>query len=70
MQVDYRRDEEDSHTALSELHDELELSLIAAERAYINNQYRAGKLKDESRRRIERELDLREAQINNQISGA
>jgi CPA1 family monovalent cation:H+ antiporter len=66
LQVDYRRDDEDSHTALSELHDELEQSLIAAEREYINDLFRAGKLKDEPRRRIERELDLREAQLNNQ----
>ena len=67
-QVDYRRDDEDAHTALSELHDELELSLIAAERDYINGLFRTGKLKDEPRRRIERELDLREAQLNNQRS--
>ena len=64
-QVDYRRDDEAAHTALSELQDELELSLVAAERDYINNLFRAGKLKDESRRRIEYELDLREAQLSN-----
>jgi CPA1 family monovalent cation:H+ antiporter len=39
--------------------------LIAAERQQINDLYRAGKLKDEARRRIERELDLREARLNN-----
>ena len=65
-QVDYRRDDEDAHTALSDLHDELELLLVAAERDYINDLFRDGKLKDEPRRRIERELDLREAQINHQ----
>jgi CPA1 family monovalent cation:H+ antiporter len=44
-----------------DLHDEIELSLIAAERDHINQTFRGGKLTDEARRRIERELDLREA---------
>jgi CPA1 family monovalent cation:H+ antiporter len=44
-----------------DLHDEIELSLIAAERDHINQTFRDGKLTDEARRRIERELDLREA---------
>jgi CPA1 family monovalent cation:H+ antiporter len=47
----------------SALHDEIELLLIAAEREHINALFRAGKLKDEARRRIERELDLREARF-------
>jgi CPA1 family monovalent cation:H+ antiporter len=42
---------------------EIEFLLLAAERKQINDLYREGKLKDESRRRIERELDLREAQL-------
>jgi monovalent cation/hydrogen antiporter len=49
-----------------ELHDEIERLLIAAERTRINDLYRSGKLKDEARRRIERELDLREAHLSNQ----
>jgi monovalent cation/hydrogen antiporter len=49
-----------------ERHDEIELLLIAAERTRINDLYRSGKLKDEARRRIERELDLREAHLSNQ----
>jgi hypothetical protein len=40
--------------------------LIAAERQRINDLFRSGKLKDEARRRIERELDLREAYLINQ----
>jgi CPA1 family monovalent cation:H+ antiporter len=48
-----------------ELHDEIERLLIAAERTRINDLYRSGKLKDEARRRIERELDLREAHLSN-----
>lgn len=43
--------------------DELELQLIAAERDFINDTYQHGALKDETRRRLERELDLREAQL-------
>ena len=43
--------------------DEIELLLIAAERERINELYRQGTLKDESRRRLERELDLREANL-------
>jgi CPA1 family monovalent cation:H+ antiporter len=43
--------------------DEIELLLIAAERERINESYRQGTLKDEARRRLERELDLREANL-------
>ncbi len=50
------------------LHDEIELLIIAAERDYINKQFRDGHLKDEARRRIERDLDLRDAHIANQRS--
>ena len=50
----------------ADVHDEIELELIAAERQLINDLYRDAKLKDEARRRIERELDLREAQLLNQ----
>jgi Na+/H+ antiporter len=43
--------------------DKLELLLIAAERDLINEKYARGELKDETRRRLERELDLRDAQL-------
>ncbi len=42
---------------------EIELLLLAAERERINELYRRGTLKDEARRRLERELDLREANL-------
>jgi CPA1 family monovalent cation:H+ antiporter len=45
--------------------DEIELMLIAVERERINELYRQGALKDEARRRLERELDLREANLAN-----
>jgi hypothetical protein len=39
--------------------------LIEAERTRVNELFRSGKLTDEARRRIERELDLREAHLAN-----
>jgi Na+/H+ antiporter len=63
--IEHRTDGEDGHERLIELHEELECILIAAERQRINDLYRDGKLKDEARRRIEHELDLREAQLDN-----
>jgi len=45
--------------------DDVELQLLEAERRRINALYREGKLRDETRRRLERELDLREAHLAN-----
>ncbi|WP_158815689.1 Na+/H+ antiporter [Methylocapsa sp. S129] len=55
----------DPPSAFAGLHDEIELQLIIAERQLVNDLFRDGKLKDEPRRRIERELDLREARLAN-----
>ena len=63
--VERRSDGDDRSRKLTELHDEIERVLIAAERDQINDLFRSGKLKDEARRRIERELDLREAHLAN-----
>jgi len=63
--VEHRSDGDDVHKRLIEMRDEVEFALIEAERKQINELYRDGKLKDEARRRIERELDLREAQLTN-----
>ena len=41
----------------------IELRLIGAERELINATYRKGQLKDDARRRVEREFDLREAHL-------
>jgi Na+/H+ antiporter len=60
-----REGESESHRRLIEQHDQIECMLIAAERQRINDLYRRGKLKDEARRRIERDLDLRETQLAN-----
>ncbi|HKH81337.1 MAG TPA: Na+/H+ antiporter, partial [Methylovirgula sp.] len=61
--VAHRSDGDDGHKKLMELRDDVEIELIATERKVINDLYRSGKLKDEARRRIERELDLREARL-------
>lgn len=65
--IQHESDGEDrhGHRKHTELHGEIELLLIEAERDEINALYRDGKIKDEARRRVERELDLREAQLAN-----
>jgi monovalent cation/hydrogen antiporter len=63
-----RGDGDDAVRKHGELHDEVERLLIAAERTRINELFRSGNLRDEARRRIERELDLREAHLSNQRS--
>jgi Na+/H+ antiporter len=60
-----RNDGDPKQKRLVEQHDDIAFQLIEAERKQINDLYRLGKLKDEARRRIERELDLREAQLIN-----
>jgi CPA1 family monovalent cation:H+ antiporter len=60
---DRAHDEADGGHDDSTLRDEVEFLLIAAERDQVNELYRQGALTDESRRRIERELDLRDASL-------
>jgi Na+/H+ antiporter len=64
--IENRSDGNNGHRKLTALHDEIESLLIDTERQQINQLFRDGKLKDEARRRIERELDLREADLANQ----
>jgi CPA1 family monovalent cation:H+ antiporter len=63
--VEHRGDGNAHHRQLIEHQDEVEFLLIATERELINKLYRRGQLKDEARRRIERELDLRDAHLTN-----
>ncbi|WP_407341101.1 Na+/H+ antiporter [Methylocapsa polymorpha] len=65
MHIEQRSDGDDGHKKLTELYDEIELQLIAAERERTNDLFCGGKLTDDARRRIERELDLREADLAN-----
>jgi CPA1 family monovalent cation:H+ antiporter len=62
-QVNNRSDESEEQRQRVMQSDETERLLIAAERDLINDRYRHGALKDEPRRRIERELDLRDAHL-------
>ncbi|MDQ6867493.1 MAG: Na+/H+ antiporter [Pseudomonadota bacterium] len=64
--IEHSSDGDDGHKKLTELHDEIELLLIAAERQRTNDLFCGSKLTDEARRRIERELDLREVHLANQ----
>ena len=63
--IKHSSDGDDDHRQRTELDDEIALLLIEAEREHINKLSRAGEIKDEARRRIERELDLRVAGIAN-----
>jgi Na+/H+ antiporter len=63
LHLERNGDDDGSRCEFAEIHDEIELQLIEAERKLINDLYRDGKLEDEARRRIERELDLREARL-------
>ncbi|MCI0598464.1 MAG: Na+/H+ antiporter [Beijerinckiaceae bacterium] len=63
--IEHHSDGDDGHSKIAELHDEIERLVIAAERSRTNDLFCAGKLTDEARRRIERELDLREAHLAN-----
>ncbi len=56
--------------SLLDLYDEIERALIDAERRHIFGQLERGELIDEARRHIERELDLREAELLRNIPGA
>jgi Na+/H+ antiporter len=61
--IEHRGAVDEAHMALIRDRDALEYRLIAAEREHINATYRKGGLKDDARRRVERELDLREAHL-------
>jgi CPA1 family monovalent cation:H+ antiporter len=63
--IDQNTDREDARRALAVISEEVELILLTTERNLINDLHNHGALKDEGRRRIEREFDLREAEIAN-----
>jgi monovalent cation/hydrogen antiporter len=66
--VDHERHGSEAVREHGGLHDEVERLLIEAERARVNDLFRNGELTDEARRRVERELDLREAHLSSQQS--
>jgi CPA1 family monovalent cation:H+ antiporter len=61
--VENRGIEDERHQERVRMTDEIELLLLGDEREVINELYVGGRLKDEIRRKIERELDLREASL-------
>jgi len=64
--IDHGSDGDEHRRRLRNQHDDVELLLIRTERGHINGRYRDGFLTDAARRRIERELDLREAELLNE----
>jgi hypothetical protein len=70
QQVAYRIGAEDVDRHLARLSRELESRLIDAERRHLFELERTGALKDDARRRIEAELDLREAQLARSDGGS
>jgi CPA1 family monovalent cation:H+ antiporter len=66
--VGHRSEDGEAHQRITTLHDQVERLLIGVERDRINVLYRTGQLKDEARRRIERDLDLREARLTNLLA--
>jgi hypothetical protein len=61
--LQHRRDRGGSGELLAARLDDVELALIQVERDTINRLLREGVIGDETRRRIERDLDLREETI-------
>jgi monovalent cation/hydrogen antiporter len=63
--IELRIYDDEGHKERVNLLDGIELEVVNAEREFINDLYSRGELKDEARRRIERGLDLREAELAN-----
>jgi Na+/H+ antiporter len=63
--LEKKSSDDEAKTRLTAVYEDVEQVLLDAERELINELYRQGKLRDEPRRRIERELDLREAYLAN-----
>ena len=57
--------EDEMKRRTSAVYDDVEQSMLAAERDAVNELYRKGRLRDEPRRRMEREFDLRHAYLSN-----
>ena len=61
--LDYRIGADELENEIARLSDEVELLLIEAERNHLYALLQRGEIKDEARRHVEHELDLREAQL-------
>ena len=60
IRLESRRDRDGDGDKVAARLDRVELGLIQTERDYINSLLRDGRIGDDTRRRIERDLDLRE----------
>jgi monovalent cation/hydrogen antiporter len=67
-QLERRRDRDGDGGKVAAKLDRVELGLIQTERDYINSLLRDGRIGDDTRRRIERDLDLREESIRRSVS--
>jgi monovalent cation/hydrogen antiporter len=67
-QLERRRDRDGDGGKVAVKLDRVELDLIQTERDYINSLLRDGRIGDDTRRRIERDLDLREESIRRSVS--
>ena len=65
--LERRSDQGGDGSKLAERLESIELSLIKAERSYINQQLREDRITDEIRRSIERDLDLREEELRRNL---
>ena len=65
--LERRSDQCGDGSKLAERLESIELSLIKAERSYINQQLREDRITDEIRRSIERDLDLREEELRRNL---
>lgn len=66
-QLEHRRDLCGEGSEVAARVDRIELALIQTEREYVNGLLRSARISDEVRRRIERELDLREEVIRRRL---
>lgn len=69
-QLERRRDRDGDGGKVAGKLDRVELGLIQTERDYINSLLRDGRIGDDTRRRIERDLDLREEAIRRSVTAA
>ena len=67
-QLERRRDRDGDGRKVAAKLDRIELGLIQTERDYINSLLRDGRIGDDTRRRIERDLDLREEAIRRGVN--
>ena len=69
-QLERRRDRDGAGGAVATQLDRVELALVQAEREHVNGLLRSGRINDVIRRKIERDLDLREEAIRRSLGTA